>query len=57
MKVHQELHALVDALDDSTAKQQLHALLNDLNEEQARETLTRLRDLRRRSLDNLGFIT
>lgn len=57
MNVHQELHAIVDALDGSTAKQQLHTVLDDLNEEQARETLTRLRDLHRRSLDNLGFIT
>ncbi len=38
MKVHQELHVLVQALDDSTAKQQLHTLLNDAQQQQPRST-------------------
>jgi hypothetical protein len=44
-------HTLVEGLNCTVAKQQLHTLLDDLNEEQVLETLTRLRDLRHRSLE------
>ena len=55
MNIQKELHTLVHEPDGSPAKQQLHTLVDDLHEEQAREPLTRLRELRRRSVDNHGF--
>ena len=47
MSVRQQLHKLVDDLDDAEVKPDLHALIDRLNEREAHTALTAIRALRR----------
>jgi hypothetical protein len=56
LNIRDELHALVEALDERTAKEQLHVVIDALDEEQVREAVTRMRGTgMRHILEKLGF--
>jgi hypothetical protein len=55
MNVLEELHRLVDGLDDYDCKQQFHALVNELDEEAARRVIWRMRRSHRCAFDEWGF--
>ncbi len=55
MTVHDELHRLIERLDDGAARQHLHTLVNDLDDEQAHETLRRMQTVLHHVLERQGF--